>query len=283
MKFARMSHVGIWSIFLMLAMSSMAVAQPGDCNFSGGADIDDVVYLTAYFFSGGPPPDLVDCDCDGFPGVNYGDLWQLIEYIYGGAAVFPMPGTDVPLPTAASFMVIGEPDGVDQTSAMIIVKTPVALYGSVIIYSFAPGPGEADLSCTSVDFTGSVGTELQAKIDNVNHTIIILNPPRGPVLPVVPNWDLFATAYFGLVAPGTPVTLTPTSTARVFPILFTQAAYAGVDGVRVLFPIFMPNVLIGDANADGIVDIDDVVYLINYIFAAGPPPGDPDGDGIPNW
>jgi hypothetical protein len=283
MKYARSKCISIWGVLLMLAMSSMAVAQPGDCDFSGGADIDDVVYLTEYLFSGGPPPDMIDCDCDGFPGVNYGDMLQLIESIFSGGTLFPMPGTDVPLPTTASFMVIGDPDGVAQTSAMIIVKTPVALDDAVIVYSFAPGLGEADLSCTSVDFTGSVGTGLQANIDNVNHTITILSQPQVPVLPVVPNWDLFATAYFGLVTPGTPVTLTPTSTARVFPMLFTQMGYEGVDGVRVLFPTFMPNILIGDANDDGIVDIDDVVYLINYIFASGPPAGDPDGDGIPNW
>jgi hypothetical protein len=29
----------------------------------------------------------------------------------------------------------------------------------------------------------------------------------------------------------------------------------------------------GDANCSGVVDIDDVVYLINYIFAGGPEPG----------
>lgn len=30
---------------------------------------------------------------------------------------------------------------------------------------------------------------------------------------------------------------------------------------------------LGDANCDGVVDIADVVYLINYIFIGGPPPG----------
>jgi len=30
--------------------------------------------------------------------------------------------------------------------------------------------------------------------------------------------------------------------------------------------------LCGDCNASGFVDIDDVVYLINYIFIGGPPP-----------
>jgi hypothetical protein len=38
----------------------------------------------------------------------------------------------------------------------------------------------------------------------------------------------------------------------------------------------------GDADCSGGTDIDDVVYLINYIFAGGPPPGDPNGDGVPD-
>lgn len=41
----------------------------------------------------------------------------------------------------------------------------------------------------------------------------------------------------------------------------------------------------GDVNcSDGAnpIDIDDVVYLINYIFAGGPPPCDPNGDGVPD-
>jgi hypothetical protein len=40
--------------------------------------------------------------------------------------------------------------------------------------------------------------------------------------------------------------------------------------------------LSGDAECSGEVDIDDVVYLISYIFAGGYAPGDPDGDGTPD-
>jgi len=29
---------------------------------------------------------------------------------------------------------------------------------------------------------------------------------------------------------------------------------------------------IGDANGDGLVDVNDVFYLINYLFAGGPVP-----------
>ena len=38
----------------------------------------------------------------------------------------------------------------------------------------------------------------------------------------------------------------------------------------------------GDANCSGGVDIDDVVYLIAYIFSGGPPPGDLNNDGLPD-
>ena len=38
----------------------------------------------------------------------------------------------------------------------------------------------------------------------------------------------------------------------------------------------------GDTDCSGGVDIDDVVYLINYIFAGGPAPCDPDDDLIPD-
>jgi hexosaminidase len=42
--------------------------------------------------------------------------------------------------------------------------------------------------------------------------------------------------------------------------------------------------IMGDANASGKIDIDDVTYLISYVFIEGPPPaplraGDPDGSG----
>jgi hypothetical protein len=35
-----------------------------------------------------------------------------------------------------------------------------------------------------------------------------------------------------------------------------------------------PTCVPGDADESGAVDIDDVVYLIEYIFAGGPPPED---------
>ncbi len=38
----------------------------------------------------------------------------------------------------------------------------------------------------------------------------------------------------------------------------------------------------GDADCSGDIDIDDAVYLINYIFSGGNAPCDTDGDGVPD-
>jgi hypothetical protein len=43
-----------------------------------------------------------------------------------------------------------------------------------------------------------------------------------------------------------------------------------------------PMSLAGDLNCDGLVDIDDVVYMVAYIFLGGPPPKDPNNDGVPD-
>jgi hypothetical protein len=62
-------------------------AFPGDANASGGVDIDDVVYLIAYIFSGGPAPVPYaiasgdpNCSCS----VDIDDVVYLIAYIFSG-------------------------------------------------------------------------------------------------------------------------------------------------------------------------------------------------------
>ena len=135
-------------VALMLPVSPQA--QPGDCNTDGFVNTGDLTYLVSYLFAGGRPPNLVLCDCDGFPGVNYGDFWQLTEFLFMGAALFASPGTDVPVPTNVKFLVLGQPDGLVQTTATVLVDAPVAIDCVILPYSFAAGPGEATLNCTSV-------------------------------------------------------------------------------------------------------------------------------------
>jgi hypothetical protein len=45
--------------------------------------------------------------------------------------------------------------------------------------------------------------------------------------------------------------------------------------INSLFAGGPPPVCSGDVNGDGHVDVEDVFYLINYLFAGGPPPAGP--------
>lgn len=67
----------------------------GDANGNGNVDIDDIVYLVAYIFMGGPEPQLSyfagDADCSGT--VDIDDVVYLINYIFMGG---PPPCDDCP-------------------------------------------------------------------------------------------------------------------------------------------------------------------------------------------
>jgi len=66
------------------ASRAIAMAAAGDVNASTDVDIDDVVYLIAYIFTGGdaplPYPFIGDSDCSG--GVDIDDVVYLIAYIF---------------------------------------------------------------------------------------------------------------------------------------------------------------------------------------------------------
>jgi hypothetical protein len=65
----------------------------GDADQSGAIDIDDVVYLIAYIFSGGPAPvpcSVTSGDADCTNGVDIDDVVYLIAYIFSGG---PAPCT----------------------------------------------------------------------------------------------------------------------------------------------------------------------------------------------
>jgi hypothetical protein len=269
-------------VILALALTPQAQAQQGDCDADGLVNASDLTYLIDYLFAGGPAPNMTRCDCDNYPGVNYGDLWQLIDFLFVGATFYAPPGTDVPIPANVKFLAFGEPDGIGQTQSVILVDAAIAVDCVLLPYSFAAGPGEATLDCSGVDFTGSVGTNLSATIDNVGKTFIISNS-LAPSVPSTTNWRVLATANFTQVAPGTPVTIKPTSTTTLFPMLLAQSSYNPPNGTRVIFPIMLFSLFdVGNVDCLNGTDIDDVVYMIRYIFQGGPAPGDPTGDGIPD-
>lgn len=59
----------------------------GDANASGGVDIDDIVYLVSYIFTGGPEPspyESADVNCSGMTDID--DIVWLIDYIFTGGS-----------------------------------------------------------------------------------------------------------------------------------------------------------------------------------------------------
>ncbi|MBU1319661.1 MAG: agmatine deiminase family protein [candidate division Zixibacteria bacterium] len=67
---------------------SLVVYVCGDADGSGSPDIDDVVFLIAYIFSGGPAPNPLaqgDADCSG--AIDIDDAVYLVTYIFSGGPV----------------------------------------------------------------------------------------------------------------------------------------------------------------------------------------------------
>jgi len=80
---------GFWQNFSI----GGATCIPGDADASSAVDIDDVVYLIAYIFSGGPAPSPAVCcgDADASGGVDIDDVVYLIAYIFSGGPA-PLDG-----------------------------------------------------------------------------------------------------------------------------------------------------------------------------------------------
>jgi hypothetical protein len=70
--------------------------MPGDVNASGNRDIDDIVYLIHYVFTGGPEPAmcLMVGDCNGDCSIDIDDIMWLIDFIFR-AGPLPVDGCSV--------------------------------------------------------------------------------------------------------------------------------------------------------------------------------------------
>ena len=78
---------GAESVSTMLDSAYVEVVSyvAGDADGSGEVDIDDVVYLISYIFSGGPEPDPMEAgDADSSGDIDIDDVVYLINYIFSG-------------------------------------------------------------------------------------------------------------------------------------------------------------------------------------------------------
>ncbi len=63
---------------------SISYRRVGDANDSGGIDVDDIIFVIAHVFQGGPassPAEAMDAECSG--DVSIDDIVYLIDYVFG--------------------------------------------------------------------------------------------------------------------------------------------------------------------------------------------------------
>jgi len=276
-----------------------ASAILGDVNASGVVEIGDVVCLIQYLFQNGNPPDNpIDADVDGSPGINSGDVTQLIGHLYPPFCdLLPYSGTSVRVGSKIRFFVdliyFSEGNNHETTQIKIIQNDGPDLMGMVIPLSYASRPNEVDVTLDSVSFAGSIiptdwsrsgsidfniSWPMTVSIDNDNKTVMIL--PFANEYTDTPldsgTTGLVATLYFTKLADGDPLALSATQKPPSHSLMLIRSYCAdtlgGVSPSERIFTPMLSLALNGDANCDGIVDIGDVVYTINYLFKHGPPP-----------
>jgi hypothetical protein len=72
------AYLGFWHV-----VGALSAHLCGDANNSGDIDIDDIIFVVNYVFTGGPEPDpyeSADTNCSGF--VDIDDIIFLVNYIF---------------------------------------------------------------------------------------------------------------------------------------------------------------------------------------------------------
>lgn len=264
-------------VFLLSASPARAIL--GDVNGDGLVNLTDETYLISYLFTAGPPPVVRnDADVDNCPGVNLGDALQIAGHLFIGAPLFPPVGTDLVVPSEIK-ITTGFVRGVMVGQAITLdVKINTVgqpnLYALVIPLSYADLPGQTQLTCTGVNFTGTLMPGGSFTIDAPNERVLIW-AVGGPGVPVIPTGSsgVIARINFMVAVPGTHNEILPTYYLPEHTILlisqFSHAA--GNPPGRMLVPKFYTSEPC-DANGDNQLNLPDIVYLINFLFRAGPPP-----------
>lgn len=268
-----------------------ALAQTGDCNNNGVTDGADIPCLINYLLIGGPAPDIpFNCDVDGTPGVNLGDLQQLIGHLYNGQDLITYTGQSPSFSNIKfTFPVITPGDaGTTFDGTVDLIDNPETdLMGIVITFSYQHEPGHVAVDLNNVDFTGTIVPEeweTVAYIDEPNNKAFLrlrADHPDDPPL-AAGETGLIATLNFTRVQNGDVTFMSYTvfphpggedPKATHSPMLITDY-YA--DGTPPAERMLIPRYVLGrngDVNLDGRIDAADIVFLINFLFVNGPPPG----------
>jgi hypothetical protein len=270
-------------VILVSFLASAAGAIPGDVDGNGSVGWEDILYLLNYLFKGGiAPPNPIDADVDGSPGINIGDVLQLTGSLFSGCSLLPYTGVSVKVSSQIRFssdlILIEDTNTRDTTLIEIIANGGPDITGMVIPLSFANQAGEMEVDLAEVKFDGTIipyDWDMQYRIDNVNKTLLLYpygnNPTDTPL--TQGTTGLVATLYFDQVVAGNPVSMSVTEIPPSHQFMLISAYCA--DGTPPSERIFSPMLSLarnGDVNCDGVVNLSDAIYTLNYLFKNGPPP-----------
>jgi len=263
------------SVLLLSPATKAQVMNPGDCNGDAAINAADLAYMINYLFAGGAAPTPTvrpNCDCDNSPGFTYADALWLTEFLFiGGVPLYFPSGTSLTQSSQSMFYsdlrASGAP-GRDRIKLMVAVHPSENLLGFYIPFSFDNGPGYADISVASVDFTNSIHPAATVTWDNAAKLLYLhLDPQLASPIGGGAQGEL-ATIIFTQNAPGSAVFLTKESSSRHTPLIFPTGWVTG-GGALLMTPSYVEKA-VGEATGDRFVDIDDVVALVDYIFNSVP-------------
>ena len=311
-----------WFMALALVLTGTAVSSlsaqqfiRADANTNGAMNLDDVIYISAYLYSDGPAPMVLDSgDVNDNGAVELGDMVKLLEFVFLGGpfppAPFPFPGTD---PTANLFAPPVTPNislslpnlsvvpGTESIPVQLTLSSDTVIHALEVALTFDPA------AVTLSSFEVANGILGIAGVEYIQQGLS--NDPAEPYLWLAAVAD-FATPVVGQFIPAgmnLPVATTqatipnsanaPQTTQISFapevssPPKRNLVVLAGGDtrapttsgGVIDIEVIFIR----GDSNHDCMLDVSDVIYTVAWLFQGGPAhvcedSADTNNDGIIN-
>jgi len=178
--------------------------------------------------------------------------------------------TYYPLPSGYAYYPLPSGPGILYAHILVLNDNPL---GAMILPFIWSGP----VSYDSVTFRESVFDDLEYRTvspdTGANKVLIGAIPVSEP--PIPPTGGLFATLCFTLTSNTGLVAVDSSFFPPVNHFAFTTAEPKGYTPQFAIgdFPVlqYWP----GDVTFDGIVNIGDIVFLLNYIYLNGPPPPHP--------
>jgi len=305
------------------AFVSKIVAAPtpwtcGDVNNNGSLNSEDPQVLWDYMCYGlVAPPYMEACDVDECGDVNVGDVAYLYDYLFSTGGPPCEGSVDCDLPTDGYSVDLGVPVTGSPGSTVelpIYISTDAPLRAVSLGFSY----DSEDIEVTAITQGIEWDRQNYTEADELNKTVFIAGcaiffEQTGGLLATL-EIEISPSADYGsvdfdsvFIEPIGDFIFTAWDGGSITPafndngtedLIIQEQSYlcgdadesGGVDIDDVVYlieyvfqggpePIPIES---GNADCEGVIDIDDIVYLIDYLFLGGYDPCDPDGNGSPD-